>query len=205
MSDDLKITPATLKRLPIYLRILKEKSEEEYISSTAIAENLRISSIQVRKDLASISKVSGTSKKGFKISELIGRIEEFMGIKKSHTAVLVGAGKLGQALLHHEGFENDIKIIFAFDKDEEKCDNIRVFNMNKLQELVCCENVDIGVITTPKDVAQEACDRLIESGVRAIWNFAPTLLKVPNGVVVKNEDLSASLLLLAKQLENKED
>jgi redox-sensing transcriptional repressor len=205
MSDGLKITPATLKRLPIYLRILKEKSKEEYISSTTIAENLRISSIQVRKDLASISKVSGTSKKGFKISELIAQIEEFMGIEKSHIAVLVGAGKLGQALLHHEGFENDIKIIFAFDKDEEKCDNIRVFNMDKLQELVRDEHVDIGVITTPKDVAQEACDKLIESGVRAIWNFAPTLLKVPKGVVVKNEDLSASLLLLAKQLENKED
>ena len=205
MSDGLKITPATLKRLPIYLRILKEKSKEEYISSTTIAENLRISSIQVRKDLASISKVSGTSKKGFKISELIAQIEEFMGIEKSHIAVLVGAGKLGQALLHHEGFENDIRIIFAFDKDEEKCDNIRVFNMDKLQELVRDEHVDIGVITTPKDVAQEACDKLIEGGVRAIWNFAPTLLKVPKGVVVKNEDLSASLLLLAKQLENKED
>lgn len=205
MSDDLKITPATLKRLPIYLRILKDQTHEEYISSTSIAERLKISSIQVRKDLASISKVSGTSKKGFKISQLIACIEEFMGIKKSHTAVLVGAGKLGQALLHHEGFENNIKIIYAFDNDEDKCDNVRVFNMNKLQELVCYKNVDIGVITTPKDVAQEACDTLIQSGVRAIWNFAPKLLKVPDGVVVKNEDLSASLLLLAKQLENKED
>ena len=205
MEESTKIPSATLKRLPVYLRILKQHKQEGYISSTTIAEGLDISSIQVRKDLSAISKVSGTSKKGFKINDLIKSIEEFMGIGNTHTAVIVGAGKLGQALLHHSAFENDIKIVFAFDSDESKCDGERIFEMDKIEELVGSTKVDIGVITTPKETAQEACDRLVASGIKAIWNFAPTILKVPENIVIKNEDLSASLLLLAKQLEFKED
>lgn len=205
MEEKLKIPSATQKRLPIYLRMLKERETEEYISSTAIAESLDISSIQVRKDLSAISKASGTSKKGFKIKELIKSIEEFMGVGNSHNAVIVGAGKLGQALLHHSKFESDTKIIFAFDSDESKCDGKVIFNLEMLDELVGSTKVDIGIITTPKETAQEACDKLVASGVKAIWNFAPTILKVPERIVVKNEDLSASLLLLAKQLEFKED
>lgn len=205
MEESTKIPSATLKRLPIYLRILKEHKSEGYISSTMIAKDLEISSIQVRKDLSAISKVSGTSKKGFKINDLIKSIEDFMGVGNSHTAVIVGAGKLGQALLHHSGFENDIKIIFAFDNDESKCDGQKIFDISRLEQLVGSTKVDIGVITTPKENAQEACDRLVASGIKAIWNFAPTILKVPENVAVKNEDLSASLLLLAKQLEFKED
>ena len=205
MEESTKIPSATLKRLPIYLRILKQHKAEGYISSTMIAEGLDVSSIQVRKDLSAISKVSGTSKKGFKISDLIKSIEDFMGIRNSHTAVIVGAGKLGQALLHHSGFENDIKIIFAFDSDKSKCDGEKIFGMERLEELIGSTKVDIGVITTPKETAQDACDRLVATGIKAIWNFAPTILKVPENVVLKNEDLSASLLLLAKQLEFKED
>jgi redox-sensing transcriptional repressor len=205
MEDSTKIPSATQKRLPIYLRILKEHEEKEYISSTAIAEMLDISSIQVRKDLSAISRVSGTSKKGFKINDLIKSIEEFMGVGNSHTAVIVGAGKLGQALLHHSKFDSDTKIIFAFDSDESKCDGKEILNLDRLEEIVGSTKVDIGIITTPKETAQYACDRLVSSGVKAIWNFAPTILKVPEKIVVKNEDLGASLLLLAKQLEFKED
>ena len=205
MEEITKIPSATQKRLPIYLRILKEHERDGYISSTAIAERLDISSIQVRKDLSAISKVSGTSKKGFKIDDLIKSIEEFMGIGNTHTAVIIGAGKLGQALLHHSRFESDIKIMYAFDSDESKCDGEKIFNLDRLEELVGSTKVDIGVITTPKETAQDACDRLVASGIKAIWNFAPTILKVPEKIVVKNEDLSASLLLLAKQLEFKED
>ena len=205
MEDSTKIPSATQKRLPIYLRILKEHEEKEYISSTAIAEMLDISSIQVRKDLSAISRVSGTSKKGFKINDLIKSIEEFMGVGNSHTAVIVGAGKLGQALLHHSKFDSDTKIIFAFDSDESKCDGKEILNLDRLEEIVGSTKVDIGIITTPKETAQYACDRLVASGVKAIWNFAPTILKVPEKIVVKNEDLGASLLLLAKQLEFKED
>lgn len=205
MEECIKVTPATMKRLPIYLRILKHRINEEYISSTTIAEKLGISSIQVRKDLSSISRVSGTSNKGFKIADLIECIEEFMCVKKTHMAVLVGAGKLGQALMHHSAFENNVQIMCAFDNDELKCDNEKIFHIDLLCEKVSSEKVDIGVITTPREDAQEVCNKLVESGVKAIWNFAPILLSVPENIVVKNEDLSASLLLLAKQLENKED
>lgn len=205
MEECTKISPATIKRLPIYLRILKEQISDEYVSSTTIADRLKISSIQVRKDLSAVSKVSGTSNKGFKTLDLIESIEEFLGVKKSHTVVLVGAGNLGQALMHHSRFDSDIKIVFSFDSDESKCDNKKVFHISKMKEMISQENVDIGVITTPREHAQEACDNLVGCGVKAIWNFAPKILKVPENIVVKNEDLGASLLILARQLENEED
>ena len=205
MEECTKISPATIKRLPIYLRILKERINEEYVSSTLIAERLGISSIQVRKDLSAISSVSGTSNKGFKIADLIESIEEFMGVKKIHTVVVVGAGHLGQALMHHSRFDSEIKIVFSFDNDESKCDNDKIFHISKMKEMISQENVDIGVITTPREHAQEACDNLVRCGIKAIWNFAPKILKVPENIVVKNEDLGASLLILARQLESEED
>ena len=205
MSDGLKITPATLKRLPIYLRILKEKSKEEYISSTTIAENLRISSIQVRKDLASISKVSGTSKKGFKISELIAQIEEFMGIEKSHIAVLVGAGKLGQALMGYTGFAAyGLNILAAFDAKtfaDRTEEGKPVYNIDHLVSYCKENNVLMGIIAVPADHAQDVCDQLVACGIKAIWNFAPTHLEVPSNILVQNENMATSLAVLSMHLQ----
>ena len=197
------ISQASLKRLPQYLRILKEKEKEglDFISSTTVAKELNLNSIQVRKDLALVSKNEGKPKIGFKIDELICDLEEFLNINNITDVILVGAGKLGQALMNYNGFENNTNILMAFDNDFDKCDNKRIFHIDKMEKLITRMNIHIGIIAVPKEKAQEVCDRLIKCGIKAIWNFAPTNLRVPENVIVKNEDLSASLLVLVKKLK----
>ena len=197
------ISQATLKRLPQYLRILKEHKSAciDYISSTTIAEELKLNPIQVRKDLAIVSKNEGKPKLGFKIDELIYDLEEFLNINNITNVVLVGAGKLGQALMNYNGFENKTNILMAFDNDLNKCDNKKIFHIDKMEELIKRMNIHIGIIAVPKENAQEVCDRLLKCGIKAIWNFAPVNLKVTEDVIVKNEDLSSSLLILLKKLK----
>lgn len=200
------ISQATLKRLPKYLRILKEKKKEDikFISSTTMSNFLNLNSIQVRKDLALVSKNEGKPGIGFKIDDLIKDIEEFLNLNNATDAVIVGAGKLGQALMDYNGFENDINILIAFDTNEKICDNRKIFYISKMEDLIKRMNIHIGIITVPQNAAQEVCNKMIECGIKAIWNFAPIELKVPQNIAVKNEDLSASLSILLKNLKEKE-
>ena len=112
-----------------------------------------------------------------------------------------GAGKLGQALMNYTGFDNEIDKIIAVDNDISKIDNKKIFNINKLNQLIEENNIKVGIITVPKQVAQETCDKLVKAGINTIWNFAPINLKVPDNVNIKNEDLSASLTILLNKLK----
>lgn len=199
------ISNATLKRLPQYLRILKNKQKENItnISSTIIASELNLNSIQVRKDLALVSKNDGKPGIGFDVNELISDIECFLDLNNTKNAIIVGAGRLGQALLNYNGFENSIGVVMAFDNDKSKCDNKRIFHTSQMKDLIKEKNIHIGIVTVPKEVAQEVCDLLIENGITAIWNFAPTNIQVPQDVTIKNEDLSASLSILIRQMTKK--
>ena len=205
MKKSSNISAASLKRLPRYLRVLKEKrkSEVEYISSTTIAEELGLNPIQVRKDLAFVSKSDGKPGVGFEVKELISNVEEFLGLKKAKKMIIVGAGRLGHALLDYNGFENNINILAAFDFDEDKCDNDKVLHVSKMEKVIKEEKIDIGIIAVPRAEAQKACDDLIRYGIKAVWNFAPTNIRVPDNIVLRNEDLSASLSILLKMLEDK--
>ena len=195
---------ATLRRLPQYLRILKKKKEENIvnISSTTIAKELKLNPIQVRKDLALVSKNDGRPGIGFDTCELIRDIETFLDLNNKKEVIIVGAGRLGQALLNYKGFENEVNIMMAFDCDKSKCDDDIIFHIDKMEELVKNNNIHIGILTVPKDEAQNVCDLMIKSGIDVIWNFAPVNLELPEYVKVKNEDLSASLLILLKGLNN---
>lgn len=199
------ISQATLKRLPQYLRIIKDKKKEEIknISSTEIANILRLNPIQVRKDLALVSRTDGKPGVGFNTQELIQDLEDALNLNNITDAVIVGAGKLGQALLNYKGFENNLNILMAFDNDKNKCDNKRIFFIDDMKNLIRQNNLQIGIITVPKENAQNVCDIMIESGIKAIWNFAPINLKVPENIAVKNEDLSTSLVILLKKLKEK--
>lgn len=199
------ISQATLKRLPQYLRIIKDKKKEEVknISSTEIANILRLNPIQVRKDLALVSRTDGKPGVGFNTQELIQDLEDALNLNNITDAVIVGAGKLGQALLNYKGFENNLNILMAFDNDKNKCDNKRIFFIDDMKNLIRQNNLQIGIITVPKENAQNVCDIMIESGIKAIWNFAPINLKVPENIAVKNEDLSTSLVILLKKLKEK--
>lgn len=201
------VSKATIGRMPAYLRYLKEKEQqgERTISSTAIAEDLRLNAVQVRKDLSVISSVAGKPKLGFDIAELIADINRFLGYDNVTDAVLVGAGGLGSALLGYGGFKNyGLNIVAAFDVDPalvgKTIGGVKVFDASEITHLVHRLNVRIGIITVPKAAAQQVADALISGGVRAIWNFASAHLMLPEDIAVKNEDMAASLAILSKRL-----
>ena len=202
-----KISKATIARMPLYLHFLQEENNKgtHYISSTVIAQNISVSSVLVRKDLALVSSESGRPKLGFGVSRLIVDIEKFLGYDNISDAIVVGAGGLGRAFLGYEGFKNNgLNVVAAFDVDQSLVGTIvagkPILHMSKLSAFVAEHNIKLGIVTVPKAAAQDVVNGLVEAGVRAIWNFAPTPLRVPKDIVIKTEDLAASLAMLAGKL-----
>ena len=198
------ISKHTLQRLPMYLSYIKALPEDapKNISATTIAEALQLNDVQVRKDLASVSS-SGKPKVGYNVKDLIAELEAFLGYNDIDNAVIVGAGSLGKALLNYSGFKAyGLNIIAAFDLCEEPTEfqGKTVFPIAQLGSFCRKVNVHIGIITVPASSAQEICDLLVESGIRAIWNFAPVHLVVPDGILVQNENMASSLALLSNHL-----
>ena len=194
----------TLQRLPLYLSYLKELPEDGYISATGIADALGYNHVQVRKDLASVSH-SGRPKVGYATRDLIRDIERSLGYDSTHNAVLVGAGKLGSALLGYDGFTRyGLRIVMAFDEREALFgQEISDCPVRPASEIVSqCRQLDasIGIITVPAAQAQAVCDRLVEGGIEAIWNFAPVRLIVPDDILVQNENMASSLAVLSQHL-----
>ena len=197
------IPKATLGRLPQYLEYLRSLPEiRRTISATAIAKALSLGDVQVRKDLAVVSG-AGKPKIGYETDKLITDIESHLGCERLTNAVLVGAGKLGRALLDYDGFEDfGVKIVAGFDCNETVLtkgtkDILPIRDI----EVYCREHdVKLGIITVGGGSAQDVCDKLVESGIKAIWNFAPVTLKVPNGVLLKQENLALSLAYLNNQI-----
>lgn len=209
VKADAVASKATISRLPVYLRFLRDKLKagDENVSSTAIADELRLNPVQVRKDLALVSAESGKPKLGFRVKELIEGIESFLGLCNTHDAVLCGVGSLGSTLLKYEGFKNyGLNIVAAFDTNAavigKKINGISVLEYEALPKTVKRLNIKMGIITVPKSVAQSVADSMAQSGIRAIWNFAPVHLSLPEEVAVKYEDLAASLAVLGKKLED---
>lgn len=198
------ISKHTLQRLPTYLSYIQGLPEDapKNISATTIAEALQLNDVQVRKDLASVSS-SGKPKVGYNVKDLIAELEAFLGYNDIDNAVIVGAGSLGKALLNYSGFKAyGLNIIAAFDLCEEPTEfqGKTVFPIAQLGSFCRKVNVHIGIITVPASSAQEICDLLVESGIRAIWNFAPVHLVVPDGILVQNENMASSLALLSNHL-----
>ena len=197
------IPKATLGRLPRYLAYLKSLPDmRRTISATAIARALSLGDVQVRKDLAAVSG-AGKPRVGYETDKLIADIESHLGYERLTNAVLVGAGKLGRALLDYDGFEDfGVQIVAGFDCNETSLKK-GVKDILPIRDIgaYCREhNVRLGIITVGQGSAQEVCDKLVESGVEAIWNFAPVALKVPTGVLLKQENLALSLAYLNNQI-----
>lgn len=203
------VSKQTLQRLPQYLNFLKSmpRTGAANISATAIAEALGLGDVQVRKDLALVSS-GGRPKVGYDADRLIADLERFLGYDDVTSAVIVGAGDLGRALLGYGGFAAyGIELMAAFDRDAALAgQNIHgkpVFPAERLKELCGRMQIRIGIIAVPAEEAQQVCDALVESGVRGIWNFAPVNLSVPENVLVQNEDIAVSLAVLSKRLAQK--
>lgn len=203
------VMKSTLGRLPIYLEYLISADAEgcENISATMIAKALGLGEVQVRKDLSAVSG-AGRPKLGYKRNELIKRLESVLGKNKTTKAIIVGAGKLGNALLEYKGFsEYGLELVAGFDIDEKKIGKTEsgkdIFPLTALGEY-CRENtIEMGIITVPSSSAQTICDVMTGNGVTAIWNFAPCTLDVPDGVLLSQENLALSLAHLKIQMRNK--
>jgi len=201
-----EIPRSVLKRLPGYLAYLKTIPEDSspYISATALAHALGMGEVQVRKDLAMVSD-GGRPKIGYLRKGLIDDIEQFLGYDNTTDAVLIGAGKLGQALLGYSGFEDyGLNILAAFDvnpasdiADEGK----PIYPMNQLEPFCRSNKILMGIITVPAAYAQEVCDQLIACGIKAVWNFAPIHLEVPAHILVQNQNMATSLAVLSMHLQ----
>ncbi len=196
-----------LQRYPVYLKFFKTLIEEgkKDVSSPFIARELGYSEEQIRKDLQAVSSEPGVPKKGRDLRRLIETLEEFLGYRDSTTAVLIGTGHLGRALLNYPNFADmGLEIVAAFDNDPtvigEKIAGREVFPVERIENLLPRLNAHIAILTVPASAAQEVASSVIEAGARAIWNFAPVHLNVPTSIVVENVNLASSLAVLSHRL-----
>ena len=205
----MEISRATLGRIPVYLDYLKSiENVDGNISATAIAKGLGLGEVQVRKDLGAIS-ATGKPRVGYLRNELTARLEQLLEVQDGNT-VIVGAGRLGKALLDYTGFESyGISILAAFDtkieREEASKDGKLLLPMSRLSSFCREKGVKLGVIAVPAAAAQEVCNLLCESGVKAIWCFAPCRLYKPADVIIQYENLALSLAHLKMQIRSAEE
>ena len=201
-----KISKFVLKRLPGYLSYLKSLPEDAppHISATTLANALGMGQVQVRKDLAMVSD-GGRPKIGYLRKDLIVDIEQFLGYDNTTDAVLIGAGRLGQALMGYRGFEEyGLNILAAFDARpamDRTADGTPIYPVSELERFCREHKVLMGIITVPAEHAQTVADQLIAGGIKAIWNFAPTHLEVPDNILVQYENMATSLAVLSVHLQ----
>lgn len=200
------IPEPSLRRLVRYYHLIKglEADNNETVSSSWIALQLGLESIQVRKDIQ-YTGIAGKPKSGYNISELKNAIENTMNWNNYHDAVLAGTGKLGKSLLMYDSFKNyGMNFAVAFDTDPSiigtEINGIKILPIDKLSNLVKRMHIHIGVLTVPAIVAQEVTDMMVEGGIKAIWNFASYQIKVPENVYIVHAQFSQSLALLTNKL-----
>ncbi|MGH7645901.1 MAG: redox-sensing transcriptional repressor Rex [Gemmatimonadales bacterium] len=203
-----KISESTVRRLSLYLRFLEQSQAQGVttISSDELARRGGATSAQVRKDLSFFGSF-GKRGLGYSVPELVGRIREILGLKRVHRVVLIGAGRMGSALVQYPGFrERGFHMVAIYDRDPRKIgshwDGLVVRDAKLLETDLQREPSDIGIIVTPADAAQYAADQLVRAGIRAILNFAPVPLHVPPGVEVKTVNMALELETLSYALAN---
>ncbi|MBD5402988.1 redox-sensing transcriptional repressor Rex [bacterium] len=197
---DKKISEKVINRLTLYHCILQDfiDSGNEYISSKQIATLLRIDDSQVRKDINMLNN-SGKSRVGYDVKELKKSIETTLGFAKTKRAYIIGAGNLGMALAKYNNFTNyGLNIISLFDNDKTKIgkeiNGKQILDINTLPEFTTINDIDIAILTVPGKIAQQTADYLVQSNIKYIWNFSPTVLNVPEDVQVWNENLMGNFL-----------
>ena len=209
-NTSLVVQKSTLSRLPLYYSHIRKMQQQgdKYVSAAAIAQSLNLNPVLVRKDLSGVSSVEGKPRAGFEIDTLLHDLSEFLGYNKVDEAILVGVGSLGRLILTNTEFSSmGLDIAVGFDKDPDlvglQIGSKYILPMEKMENYIKRTGVKIGIITVPADQAQSVCDQMVECGILAIWNFAFTLLNVPKGILVKNENLPSSLAVLSQQLAKK--
>lgn len=201
-----KVPEPTLRRLPWYLsniKLMKEKGEQ-YVSSTQISKEINIDASQIAKDLSYVD-ISGRTRVGYNIDALIEVLESFLGFTNMHKAFLFGVGSLGGALLRDSGLQHfGLEIVAAFDVNPElvgkDLDGIPIFHSDDFEAKMKEFDVNIGVLTVPINIAQEITNKMVDGGIKAVWNFTPFRIRVPENIVVQNTSLYAHLAVMFNRL-----
>ena len=201
-----KVPEPTLRRLPWYLsniKLMKEKGEQ-YVSSTQISKEINIDASQIAKDLSYVN-ISGRTRVGYNIDALIEVLESFLGFTNMHKAFLFGVGSLGAALLRDSGLHHfGLEIVAAFDVNPElvgkDLNGIPIFHSDDFEAKMKEYDVNIGVLTVPINIAQEITDKMVDGGIKAVWNFTPFRIRVPENIVVQNTSLYAHLSVMFNRL-----
>lgn len=206
-----KVPEPTLRRLPWYLsvcRLLKAQGEM-FVSSTRLSKETNIVASQIAKDLSFVDIV-GRTRVGYEIDNLLEVLEGFLGFTSIHKAFLFGAGRLGGALLNDSGLKQfGLEIVAAFDCNPRlvghSISGIPVYHISDLEKIMRRHPVKIGILTVPINNAQEVADRMVVWGIKAIWNFTPLRIRVPDDIVVQNTSLYAHLSLMFNRLDSLEE
>ena len=205
-EKEYKVPEPTLRRLPWYLAYaqLVQKSGELHLSSTQIAGNIAVDASKVAKDLSYVN-ISGRTRVGYDVNVLVKVLQEFLGFTKSHKAFLFGVGSLGGALMHDNGLNHfGLDIVAGFDVKFElagtSINRIPIHHVSVFEELQKKTGINIGILTVPTDKAQETAEMMIEGGIKAIWNFTPFRIRVPENIIVQNTSIYAHLAVMFNRL-----
>lgn len=197
------ISQAVIRRLPRYYRYLGELLESgvERISSNDLSKRMKVTASQIRQDLNNFGGF-GQQGYGYNVKFLYSEIGKILGLEQDHNIVIIGAGNLGQALANYASFERRGFILKGLFDVNPRLEGVAIRGvpvrmMDELSTFIKSNNVEIAVLTIPKDKAVEVADMLVENGVKAIWNFAHTDLNLPEHVIVENVHLSESLMQLS--------
>ena len=208
MEKKKNVSMAVIKRMPKYYRYLGElvKNDVDRISSKELGEKIGFTASQIRQDLNCFGGF-GQQGYGYNVEYLYTEIGKILGLDQTHRLIIIGAGHLGQAIANYMNFERRgflIKGLFDADPDlaGKMVRQIPVRPMEELEQFIQVNNIDIGVLTIPKDGAAAVSDRLVKCGIKAIWNFAHLDLDVPDSVQVENVHLSDSLMKLSYNIRN---
>lgn len=202
---NIKLPEPTLHRLPWYLAYVKLVQAQgiEYISSTQISKAINVDASQIAKDLSFVN-ISGKTRVGYEVDSLVYVLEQFLGFTSQHRAIVYGVGRLGAALMHDSGLaQYGLEIVAGFDIRQLPQNNINgipVYNITEFAQKRAELNAHIGILTVPVEKAQEATDNMVENGIRAIWNFTPYRLRVPENIVIQNTSIYAHLAVMFNRL-----
>lgn len=204
------IAESTVRRLSLYLRVLEQAATrgQQTISSDALADDGGTTSAQVRKDLSFFGSF-GKRGRGYDVAELVTQLQEILGLGREWKVYIVGAGKIGAALVSYRGFsQRGFRVLGIYDNNPQlvgrMLDGVGIRSMAQLEHDAAREQPDIAVITVPAEHAQRVADRVVASGIRAIMNFAPAPIHVPTSVTVKSVNMALELEGLAYALVHRD-
>lgn len=208
-KKDILLPEPTLRRLPWYLAYVNMLQSQgiDYVSSTQISKDINVDSSKIAKDLSFLN-IKGKTRIGYQVDNLAAELLNFLGFRQEHSAIMIGVGSLGAALIQDSGLiQYGLRIVAGFDINEEiigkEICGVPVFNISELKEQQRIYKANIGILAVPVEHAQESADLLSECGVKAIWNFTPFRIKVDEDMVIQNTSIYAHLAVMYNRINAK--